>query len=38
MNNLGCGPRGIGGNAFLLHVAVKAIIRGLQKEGWNEKV
>lgn len=35
MNNLGCGPRGIGGKAFPLHVAGKVLIRGLQKDGIN---
>jgi hypothetical protein len=35
VNKLGW-PRGIGGNAFPLHVAGKVLFRGFQK-GWNEK-
>lgn len=33
MNKFWVGPRGIGGNAFLLRIAEKALIRGLQKDG-----
>ena len=38
MNNLGCGPRGIGGNAFLLRIAEKFYQEVFKRDGMKKLI